>query len=262
MAAPQLLASPRADSFQPPAVQYRRDHVGPAADLDALRCQRRQQRHGHPPWIDRRLLGGVDAAVEGRGEAGLQLAAAARRQPLGDEAKRALQVVHAAQLRRLVAIEGDVEGTVTGIAAAQLARRLELGDEVRIDPGSGDRHSQQLGLAESKLADRRQHPGSDAGGAGRWLGAIEHDGPGAALGKPPGAAEADGSASNNDHVIGASVAQAFASAGITRIRSRRSVASLPPSQPLRLPYSTDATPRTHNFRGCHKIRGTNKIVTS
>ena len=45
-------------------------------------------------------------------QARLELAAAARRQPLGLEPERALQVVDAAQLRRLVAVEGDVEGAL------------------------------------------------------------------------------------------------------------------------------------------------------
>ena len=48
--------------------------------------------------------------MEGGRQARLQLAAAARRQPLRLEPQRALQVVDAAQLRRLVAVEGDVEG--------------------------------------------------------------------------------------------------------------------------------------------------------
>ena len=116
-------------------------------------------------------------------QAGLQLAAAARRQPLGAEAERALQVVDAAQLRRLVAVEGDVQGAVARVAGAHPARRLQLGDEVRVELGRGERHPQQLGLAEGELADRRQHPGGDPGRAGRRLGALEHDDPGAAPGR-------------------------------------------------------------------------------
>ena len=241
MVRPQLLARARAHAFQPLAVEQRRDHVGAAAHLDPLGGERREQRRGHLPRVDRRLVGRVDAAVEGRGQAGLQLAAAARRQPLGAEAERALQVVHAAQLGRLVAVEGDVEGTVADVAAAEPARRLQLGDEVRVDLGGGDRHPQQLGLAEGELADRRQHPGGDAGSAGRRLGAVEHDDFGAVLGKPPGAAEADHSAADNNYVIGASIAQALPPPALPGSGPDGRWPRCHPLSLLRLPYSTDAT---------------------
>ena len=73
-------------------------------------AERRQQRRGQRPGVDRALARRVHAAGERRGQARLELAAAARRQPLGGEAERALQVVDAAQLRRLVAVERDVQG--------------------------------------------------------------------------------------------------------------------------------------------------------
>jgi len=204
----QVLAVPRAHAFQSLAGQDRRDHVGATPDLGALGGKRRKQRCRHPPGVDCGLVGSVDATVERGGEAGLQLAAAPRRQPLGAKTEGALQVVDPAKLRRLVAVEGNVEGAMSGVTASQPACRLELGDELGIDLRRSDRHPQQVGLAESELADRRQHPGGDAGGASR-LGAIQNDGPGTVAGKPPSAAEADRSAADNNHVIGVPIAQAL-----------------------------------------------------
>src|SRR6185436_6559793 len=94
--------------------------------------ERREQRRGQAAGIDRALTGRVHAAVERRRQAGLQLPAAAWRQPFRAEPERALQLMDAAQLRRLVAVEGDVQGALARVVAAHVARRLELGDERRV----------------------------------------------------------------------------------------------------------------------------------
>ncbi len=232
----ELLARRGSHAFDPLAVEQRSGRLGVGADFDIGLGEGAQQRGAQLARIDDGLVGRMHAAVERRRQAGLELTATARRQPLGGEPKRALQVVDAAQLRCLVAVEGDVERTLASVARALPAGRLELGDESRVALGGRDGHAQQLGLAEGELPDRRQHAGGNAGGTGRRLGALEHGDPGATLRGAPGATEADRSASDyNDVIAAASLAQIRASAGITRIRSRRSVASLPPSQPLRLP---------------------------
>ncbi len=143
----------------------------------------------------------MHAAVEGRGQAGLQLAAAARRQPLGAEAERALQLVHPPQLRRLVAVERDVQGAVAAVAGGDPARLLQLGDEVRVELRRGQGHLQQLRLAEGELADRGQHPGGDPRRPGRGPRALDHRDPGAALRRAPGAGEADDAASDDYRVV-------------------------------------------------------------
>ena len=190
------------------------------AGLDAGPTQRLEQCRGQPTGIDRRLLGCVHAAVEGRREARLELAAASRRQPLGAEAVRALQLVDATQLGRLVAVEGDVQGAAAGVAGLDSARLLQLGDEVGIGRSPGDGQFQQLRLAEGELADGRQHSRRDPRGPGGGLVTIDHNNLGARLRKAPGAAEPDDPAADYHRVIGSPVSQSLASAGITRIRSK------------------------------------------
>ena len=80
------------------------------------------------------------------------------------------------------------------------------------------------------------------GRAGRRLGPLQHHDPGAALGGAPGAAEPDHPTANEYRVETALLGQTIASAGITRIRSRRSVTSLPPSQPSRAPVTPPMLP--------------------
>ena len=206
------------------------------------RGERREQRRGQRPRVDRRLAGRVDAAVEGRGEARLELAAAARRQPLGLEAERALQVVDAAQLGGLVAVEGDVERAAALVPGARRRRRLELGDE----PGRARprRASSPAARGSPKVSSPTgasipaATPVAPAGGsarsstttrAPRWAARQAQARPMT----PPPTNTASNYASRSS----------IASAGITRIRFRRSAASMPPSQPLGLPYSTDATTR-------------------
>ncbi len=94
------------------------------------------------------------------------------------------------------------------VAGALAARRLQLGDEPRVALGRGQGHLQQLRLAEGELADRGQHAGGDAGGAGRRLGPVEHRHPGPALRGAPGAAEADHPTANEYRVEIASLGQA------------------------------------------------------
>ena len=107
----QLLAGRGAHAGEPLALEQTPSTTSvPVRTSTPSARERRQQRRGQRPRVDRRLAGRVDAAVEGGRQARLQLAAAARRQPLGLEPERALQVVDAAQLRRLVAVEGDVQG--------------------------------------------------------------------------------------------------------------------------------------------------------
>ena len=177
----------------------------------------------------------MHAAGQRRGQARLELAAGAGRQPLGGEAEAALQVVDAAQLRGLVAVERDVQGAAGLVAGRQPGRRLELGDEARVELGGDQGQLEQLGLAEGQLADRRQHPGGDPGRARRAARARSSTTTSApAWARRQARGEADDPAANDDRVVTALLAQ-LASAGITRIRSRRSVASLPPSQPSRAP---------------------------
>ena len=191
----------------------------------------------------------MDAAAQRRGQARLELAAGARRQPLGLEARAALQVVDAAQLRGLVAVERDVQGAVGRVAGRHPARLLELGDEARVELGGDQGQLEQLGLAEGQLADRRQHPGGDPGRPGRRLRSRSSTTtPAPRLGQAPGAGEADDPTANDYRVVTALLAQ-FASAGITRIRSRRSVASVPPSQPSRAPVHLRCYPSPRTTSG-------------
>src|ERR1044072_2021887 len=81
--------------------------------------------------------------------------------------------------------------------------RLELGDETGVDLGGGEGQLQQLGLAEAELADRRQHPGRDAGRSGRRLGSGGGPGWRARLRQAPSSGESDDPTSDDDRVIAA-----------------------------------------------------------
>ena len=225
----------RANAREPLTLEDTVDDLGAGADLDPLRRAGREQSAGQRPRVDRRLAGREDAAVERGRQPRLQLAAAARRQPLRLQLERALQVVDAAQLRRLVAVEGDVQGAEALVAGTLPRRRLQLGDELRVQARRRQGQLQQLRLAEAELADRRQHPG-------RYLGraAAGHSRSSTATRAPRWASrQAQLSpitpAPTTTTSKSRSSLKPFASAGITRIRSRRSVASMPPSQPSRAP---------------------------
>ena len=121
-------------------------------------------------------------------------------------------------------------------------RRLQLGDELRVQLRGGQRHLQQL--AARRRSARRPGPASRRRRGWRRPAArparARHARP--ALGSAPGAGEADHPAANEYRVETALLGQAIASAGITRIRSRRSVTSVPPSQPSRAPVTPTRLP--------------------
>ena len=191
----QLGAVGGADAGQALALEDAGEDLASRPQLGArLRAQGGGEGAGQGAGVDRRLLGRVDAAVGRRGEAGLELAAGAGGEPLGLELERALQLVDAVQLRRLVAVEGYVEGAGPGVPGRLAAGGLELGDELGVEPRRGEGQLQQLRLAEGELADRRQHPGGDVGRPRRRFGPLQDEDPRPALGGPPGAGEADHSA--------------------------------------------------------------------
>ena len=167
---------------EPLALEEPVDDLGPGPHLDAL-CL------AAPPAAPRVSARGSTAASpaaktppwnEGV-RPGSRSRQRARRQPLGLELERALQVVDAPQLRRLVAVERDVQRPEPLVAACSPRRRLQLGDELRVEPRRRQGQLQQLRLAEGQLADRRQHPGRDPRRAAARLAALEHRHPRPAL---------------------------------------------------------------------------------
>ena len=97
----------------------------------------------------------------------------------------------AAQLRRLVAVEGDVQRALAQVPGRAAGLGLELGDEAGVQPRRLQRQRQQLRLAEGQLADRRQHPGGDVGRPRRRPRALQHRDLRAAPRRAPGASQAD-----------------------------------------------------------------------
>src|SRR5262249_37411321 len=99
-------------------------------------------------------------------------------------------------------------------------------------------------LSPGRLPDWREHPGRDAGRAGRRPLALEDADSRTISSRAPGAGEPDHAGAYDDHVVpalrfvahNAALPAADAlqppCAGITRIRFRRSAALQPPSQPL------------------------------
>ena len=96
---------------------------------------------------------------------------------------------------------------------------------------------------------------------GRRLGALQHRHPRAAPRRAPGAGEADHAATDEHRVETALLGQTVASAGITRIRFRRSVASVPPSQPSRAPVRVEVTPLPAANGGATSRQGHNREMS-
>jgi hypothetical protein len=109
--------------------------------------------------------------------------------------------VLAAQLRCLVAVEGDVQGAAAPVAGVDGGGSLELGDERRIAAGGLDGELDQSLLAERQLADGRQHPCGDARRPRRRRGAVDDRHPGAADCGAPGAALAHQARADDDRVV-------------------------------------------------------------
>src|SRR6476659_10223290 len=101
----------------------------------------------------------------GRREPGLEVPAGASAQPLDSEVERVHQLVAAAQLLGLVAIESDVERAAGLVTDLQLAVPLELGSEPWPGSNGGQRQAHQRLLAPPRLAGRGEHPRRNMGGA-------------------------------------------------------------------------------------------------
>ena len=158
--------------------------------------------------------------------------------------ERALQVVDAAQLRRLVAVEGDVQRAAALVAGALPRRRLQLGDELRIErappPASAPAARARRRSARRPAPASRRRPGSRrAGGSPRSSTAD----PRPALRRAPGAGEADHATADDHHIETALLAQ------ILCLRRHypdqvQTVGGLDATLSARrgLPYRSDATP--------------------
>ena len=127
---PSAVRTPR----EPIAVDDRLGGLAPGDQLAARALERRDQRRDQRARVDLALVARVDARRRPRSaKPGLELAALARAQPLRVEPERALQLVAAAQLLRLVAVERDVERAAAPVADGGARGLLELGGEVRIE---------------------------------------------------------------------------------------------------------------------------------
>ena len=226
-------------AIRSPSTERRRPPRSPVAHLDPLGG-------AAPPAAPRVSAPRVDRAPrpgawtpplkDGR-QAGLQLAAAARRQPLGLEARasaagRGRGAARAASSRS----RATCRAPRARVAGRHPARRLQLGDEVRVELGRGERQLQQL-AARRRSARRpapasRRRPGSrPPAGSARSSTATSRP----ALRSRQAQPRPIDAAADDHRVDNCASRSSLASAGITRIRSRRSVASLPPSQPSRAP---------------------------
>ena len=164
------------------------------------------------------------------------------------EPERALQVVDAAQLGRLVAVERDVQGAAV---ARSRSRRRSPPPARRRSPGRARPRrrviSSSSGSPKASSPTGASIPAATRVAPAGGCVALEHRRPGRrACASAPGAGEADRPRRRRLPRRNCALSLNLASAGITRIRSRRSVASMPPSQPRGLHGSritSDATPR-------------------
>ena len=169
-------------------------HLAPAV-LDRGR-QGEQQQAG----VHRRLSRGVHARRAGGSQAGLQVPAGARAQPLHAEVERVHQLEAAPQSLGLVTIERDVEGAAGRVADLQLAVRGELVREAGPGSGRGQAEAHQRLLAPARFANRGQHSRGDMGGSVARVVALEHAHPQAAPRRPPRAGQPQRPAAHHDRV--------------------------------------------------------------
>ena len=166
------------------------------------RRERREQRLDQRPRVDRRLLRRMHAAVQRRRQAGLQLAAAARRQPLGAEAERALEIVDGGAAppprRGRGRRAGRRAASSRSPCRSQPPARRRSPDSARRRRGSSRAASGSPKVSSptgaSIPAATRVAP---AGGSAR----SSTSDPRAALGGAPGAGEPDDSGPHDDRVV-------------------------------------------------------------
>jgi hypothetical protein len=142
----------------------------------------------------------MDAGRDRRRQPGLEVAAAARREPIRLEAERALKLMAAAQLCGLVTVERHVQRAAAVVAGIRSAQLFQLGDEARVALGRSQRQLEQPLLAEGQLTDRGQHPGGGTGGPRGGSAAVENDHVEAALGRTPGAGQPDHAGADDNRV--------------------------------------------------------------
>ena len=175
-------------------------HLGALEHRCAARAQRRQQGRAQLPRVRSSLVRGQHPARDRRRQAGLELAAGAGGEPLGLEPVLAVQLVLAAQVLGLVAVERDVQRPDPREARGGAAFALELLGKARPERVRSEVEAQQALLAPRGLAHRGQHPGRDVGRAGAGAIALEHADAETALRCAPGAGEADHAAAGDQDV--------------------------------------------------------------
>ena len=206
----------------PVSVEHGLDDLGACGDLRARPPCGRDEGRRQGARIHVRLVRGVHAADAGGREPGLQLATLPRGQPLGRQPERALEVVQAPQLGRLVGIERSEQGAAALVRNAEPARLLELRGERRPTFGRGEVEREQPLLAKASLCDRGEHAGGRERRAAAGLVAFEQADSQAAPRSPPGAGEADHAPAGDGDVEALGRARHWLPppcAGITRIRS-------------------------------------------
>ena len=123
-----------------------------------------------------RVPGGEHAAGDPRGQPGLELAAARRREPLAVEPERRVQLVQAAELLDVVAVGGHHQRAALAEAGRAAGLLLEPRSERRPALAAREAEPQPGLLAEVRLGDRGEHAGGHARGAGPGLArALDHE---------------------------------------------------------------------------------------
>ena len=159
----------------------------------------RQQGGGQPARVD--LVVAVDAqpAAHARRQHRLQAAALAAGEPLGLQPRALLEGVQLAQMGPVVGVERDGERAARPVADVPAARRLQLGDEVRIAARGGQVEAEQGLLAVVEFGDGGQHAGRDLRGAAAGV-RVDDRGAQPLLRRPPGRDQTDDAAPDDQDV--------------------------------------------------------------
>ncbi len=168
-------------------------------DVNAGQHGCRDQRTGQQPGVDGRVVGGQQAAADGRAEHGLRLAALPCSEAAHGNAEGLLESLILAEDGQVIRVIGDLQRASLPVPGWLAGQSGELGGERRIAALRFAAKPEQLLLGVRGLRNRRDHSRRGVRRATAWL-RIGYRHPQAALSGPPGNAQPDDPAADDQYV--------------------------------------------------------------
>ncbi len=142
----------------------------------------------------------VEREPQARRKRRLAAARLARQQPLDRQPERLALGALALERLRLVAVARDEQRAALAVAGVAAGCLRELRDERGVAGERGAAEREQPALADTRLADRGEHPGGHVRRAAREPVALQHDRAQAALPRAPRHREAGDAAAHDGDV--------------------------------------------------------------